>query len=217
MSKRCPGYWLVVVSDQPTDETRRGPGRPRNLDHDDAIMRAVREVLEEDGYLGLTIDGVATRAGVGRPTVYRRWPSKAALVIGALVAIPLYEEPVPDTGDLREDLLAIRRRQLHLLKSPEGRHVLPGLVADVAEHSDLQPGFSERYVDPWRDLVRQAVERAVRRGELPTRVDSRLVADMLTGPLVFRVIFAQDDLAEEALGPAVDLVLAGLQSLPEAG
>lgn len=212
-----PGYLLTVGCNERSDESRRGPGRPRNLEHDDAIIRAVREVLEEAGYLGLTIDSVASRAGVGRPTVYRRWPSKAALVIGALEERPLFEEPPPDTGDLREDLLAVRRRQLRLLRSSEGRHVLPGLVADVAEQSELHPRFSERYVKPWRELICQVVARAVDRGELAPHVDSRLVADVLTGPLVFRVIFAQEDPPEEALGAAIDLVLAGLLPRPEVG
>lgn len=195
---------------------RRGPGRPRDAHHDQAIIQAVREVLAEAGYLGLTIDRVASRAGVGRPTVYRRWPSKAALVMGALGESAADREPAPDTGNLRDDLLAIRRLQLSLLDSPEGRLVLPGLTADVLEQSDLHPRFRERYVKPWRDLIRAAVERAAQRGELRPGVDARMVADLLTGPLVFRVIFAQEEVDEGALDPAMDVVLAGLGRLSDA-
>jgi len=188
----------------------RGPGRPRNAAHDTAIVEAAQELLDRSGYNSLTIDSVAVRAGVGRPTIYRRWPSKAALVIGALGGRALYSESLPDTGNLRDDLLAIRRLQLELLSSSEGQRVLPGLAADMSDHPELHPRFCERYVAPWREAMQQAVERAVARGEIPSGPDGRLVADVLTGPLVFGMLFAGEQLDERALEPAVDLILAGL-------
>lgn len=188
----------------------RGPGRPRNAAHDAAIVEAAQELLHQTGYNSLTIDGVAARAGVGRPTIYRRWPSKAALVIGALGGRPPQSESLPDTGNLRDDLLAIRRGQLALLSSPEGRRVLPGLAADMTDHPELHPRFYERYVAPWREAVQAAVERAAARGEIPDGPDGRLVADVLTGPLVFRMLFAGERPDDRALEPAVDLILAGL-------
>jgi len=190
--------------------TGRGPGRPRNAAHDTAIVEAAQELLGKAGYNSLTIDSVAARAGVGRPTIYRRWPSKAALVIGALGGRSLESGSRPDTGNLRDDLLAIRRLQLELLSSSEGQRVLPGLAADMADHPELHPRFYERYVAPWREAVQEAVERAAARGEIPVGLDGRLVADVLTGPLVFRVLFAGEQLDERALEPAVDLILAGL-------
>ena len=202
--------------EDPSPPARRGPGRPRNAAHDEAIVRAVRDLLRASGYGALTIDGVAARAGVGRPTVYRRWPSKAALVIGALSDLAP-AQPNPDTGSLREDLVAIRRRQMELLSSPEGRRVLPGLAADVAEDEELHRCFNDQYVEPWKAAVEEAIERAVRRGEIAGSADARLVGDVLTGPLFFRVLFAGEPVADEALESAVDLVVAGLRQLPRAG
>ncbi|MHB1444339.1 MAG: TetR/AcrR family transcriptional regulator [Acidimicrobiales bacterium] len=173
-------------------------------------MEAAQELLDKAGYNSLTIDGVAARAGVGRPTIYRRWPSKAALVIGALGGRPMESDSLPDTGNLREDLLAIHRLQLELLSSSEGQRVLPGLAADMADHPELHPRFYERYVAPWREAVQAAVERAAARGEIPEGPDGRLVADVLTGPLVFRMLLAGERLDERALEPAVDLILVGL-------
>ena len=190
----------------------RGPGRPRNTAHDAAIVSAAQELLARSGYNSLTIDSVASLAGVGRPTIYRRWPSKAALVIGALGENVSEAEDVPDTGALRGDLLAIRQKQLELLSSPEGQRVLPGLAADMADHPELHPRFHQRYVAPWRRAVEQAIQRAVSRGELPPGTDHRLIADVLTGPLIFRVLFANENMDQRALEPAVDLVLAGLHS-----
>ena len=84
----------------------RGPGRPRDARHDQAILAATLRILQEKGYGGLTIEGVAARAGVGRPTIYRRWPSKPALVVAALVQSARLAVPVLDTGSLRRDLIA---------------------------------------------------------------------------------------------------------------
>jgi AcrR family transcriptional regulator len=190
--------------------TGRGPGRPRNTAHDAAIVQAAQQLLAKTGYNSLTIDSVASLAGVGRPTIYRRWPSKAALVIGALGDKVTEAEEAPDTGTLRGDLLAIRRRQLDLFNSPEGQRVLPGLAADMADHPELHPRFHQRYVAPWRLAVETAVQRAVSRRELPARTDGKMIADVLTGPLIFRVLFANESVDDAALEPTVDLVLAGL-------
>lgn len=215
LRRACVGRMRGIHSAVPVSNAepggRRGPGRPRNVLHDDAIMLAVRELLDEAGYAALTIDAVAVRAGVGRPTVYRRWPSKAALVIAALGESSLRRDPLPDAGHLREDLLAIRQRQLALLNSSEGLRVLPGLAADVVERTELHSRFYDRYVGPWRDIIRAAVDRAVSRGEITGGASVGLVADLITGPLVFRVIFAHEVPTEMALEPAVDLVLAGLE------
>lgn len=196
--------------------TGRGPGRPRNEAHDAAIAAAVREMLDEGGYNALTIDGVASRAGVGRPTIYRRWSSKAAMVIGALGDDGGADVTLPDTGSLREDLLEIRRHLLAMLRSVEGRRILPGLVADITDHPELYPRFYDRYVAPWREAMQEAVDRASARGEIPDDPNGRVVADVLAGPLIFRVLFAHEDVNDHSLEPAVDLVLAGLACDPEA-
>ncbi|TMK61041.1 MAG: TetR/AcrR family transcriptional regulator, partial [Actinobacteria bacterium] len=120
---------MTELADEPTV---RGPGRPRDASRDRAILAAALQILQEEGYRGLTIDGVAARAGVGRPTIYRRWPSKPALVVAALVEAAELALPVRDTGSLRGDLIAVQRRQVALMNSPESRRVTAGLVADLA-------------------------------------------------------------------------------------
>src|SRR6201986_4457724 len=91
------------------DAGQRRPGRPPDPGYDKAILDAVLEILFDKGYAGLTIDGVAARTGVGRPTIYRRWSSKPALVIAAL-SQSVGLSPAPDTGRLQDDLLAFQRR-----------------------------------------------------------------------------------------------------------
>ena len=112
--------------DAPHDEgEQRRPGRPRDPGYDKTILDATLEILFDKGYAGLTIDGVAARTGVGRPTIYRRWSSKPALVIAALTqSVGL--SPTPDTGALRDDLLAFQRQQLKMMDRPESRRVTAG-------------------------------------------------------------------------------------------
>ena len=113
------------------EHASRRPGRPRDPGYDKTILDAALEILTEKGYAGLTIDGVAARTGVGRPTIYRRWASKPELVIAAL-AQGIGLSPTPDTGVLRDDLLAFARDQVRMMNAPESRRVTAGLVADGA-------------------------------------------------------------------------------------
>ena len=101
------------------EEESRGPGRPRDARHDQAILAATLEILQEQGYGGLTIEGVAARAGVGRPTIYRRWPSKPALVVAALVQSDRLALPVARHGLVARDLIAVQRHQVELMNAPD--------------------------------------------------------------------------------------------------
>src|SRR4051794_34673608 len=99
----------------------RGSGRPRDAGRDEAILAATLSILLERGYAALTIEGVAAAAGVGRPTIYRRWSSKPALAVAALVHSSQLALPVRDRGSLRAELIAVQRHQIALMNSPESR------------------------------------------------------------------------------------------------
>src|SRR6187399_2380481 len=97
--------------DEAVTTAPRRPGRRRDESKDDAILKATLELLAERGYDGMTMDAVADRAGAGKATVYRRWPSKVQLTIDAIVCspgVPMTADDVPDTGSLRGDLLSVR-------------------------------------------------------------------------------------------------------------
>src|ERR1700748_2151300 len=131
------------------DQSHRRPGRPRDPDYDKVILDATLEILFAKGYAGLTIDGVAARTGVGRPTIYRRWSSKPELVIAAL-AQTVGLSPAPDTGALRADLCAFQRQQVRMMDRPESRRITAGLVADVVAHPELAETYFGEYIRPRR-------------------------------------------------------------------
>src|SRR3954471_22806426 len=114
-----------------TLETPRGPGRPRSEAAHSAILAAAIAMVREVGYDATTMDGIAERAGVGKATLYRRWPSKEPLIADALEGIAL-AFPTPDTGSARGDLVEVLRGSLSMYRDPATRGLLSGLVAAMA-------------------------------------------------------------------------------------
>ena len=189
------------------DSGRRRPGRPRDPGYDKTILDAALEILFDKGYAGLTIDGVAAQTGVGRPTIYRRWPSKPALVIAAL-SQSVGLSPTPDTGRLRDDLLAFQRQLVRLMGSPDSRRITAGLVADLVAHPELAETYLRDYIRPRQMSVWQALQRGVDRGELRSDVDFALVYDLLIGPLFMRSVVRGEALGSELAEQTVDVALA---------
>jgi AcrR family transcriptional regulator len=189
------------------ERARRRRGRPRDPGYDKAILDATLELLTERGYAGLTIDGVAARTGVGRPTIYRRWPSKPALVIAALTQSPGLSL-TPDTGDLREDLLVFQRDQVRMMDRPESRRITAGLVADLVADPELAERYLGDYVALRRSSVWEALQRGVDRGELRPDADFAFVYDLLLGTLFMRSVVRGEPLGPRIAEQTVDVVLA---------
>jgi len=199
-----------------TGSAPRGPGRPRDARHDDAILEATLEILLDRGYRGVTIEGVATRAGVGRPTIYRRWPSKLALVVAALVRSARLAVPLRNTGSLRRDLIAVQRHQVELMSAPEARRVTAGLVADLADDPELAETYVTEYLAPRRATVWQVLQRGVDRGELAADADFAFIYDLLVGPLFMRAVVWGQVLAPDAAEQTADVILAAFGTGPRA-
>jgi AcrR family transcriptional regulator len=201
----------VADDEEPTTDdgpVRRAPGRPRDVRRDEAILKAAREILLADDYQSLTIEAVAARAGVGRPTIYRRWPSKPALVVAALVESSRLAIPEVDTGSLRGDLLAVQRHQIVLMNAPMTRRVTAGLIADLATDPELAERYITEYLVPRRDAIWKVLVRGVERGELDPAVDLAFVYDLLIGPLFMRAVVWGQALSRDAAEATTDVVLA---------
>jgi AcrR family transcriptional regulator len=185
----------------------RRPGRPRDPGYDKAILDATLEILTVKGYAGLSIDGVAAKTGVGRPTIYRRWPSKPALVIAALTQSPLLSA-AHDTGALRDDLLAFQSDQVKMMNLPASRRITAGLVADLVADPELSETYLGDYVGQRQAAVRQALLRGIERGELRPDANLDLIYDLLMGPLFMRSVVRGEKLSPDMAEQMVDIVLA---------
>lgn len=136
--------------------------RGETLEH--AILSAAADELVESGYDGLTMDRVAQRAGTNKNTLYRRWPSRAALAVAAYRQIALDDQPLPDTGALRSDALELLRRANRSWTSPAGR-VRRSLLAGVAGDPELLALIHDRAGDAGSAVWLTILGRAVARGE----------------------------------------------------
>ena len=174
---------------------RRPLGRCRPLDpaRDAAILQAALEGLIEDGYDRLSMDQIAARAHAGKGALYRRWPSKAALVVDAIVAWRLSRSPadIPDTGSLRGDLDASLREMPDFDESDAMFGVLLGLVTAASRDSELADALQVNVLEVPRRAISDVLDRAVARGEISPNRDLGLVADMIIGLNLLRVLGRQ--------------------------
>ncbi|TDB75203.1 TetR/AcrR family transcriptional regulator [Micromonospora sp. KC723] len=173
-----------------------------------AIHAAVLDLLAAEGYAGLTIEGVARRSGVNKTTVYRWWPSKPALVAATFRHAVARELPVPDTGTLRGDLVALVRSKAAFLGEGPGR-----LAADVLAHTGADPELARlagEVLGQHSTHVAEVTGRARARGELAGAVDDLLLADLLLGPVWLRAVVTHRPLSAEDAEALVDAVLPGL-------
>jgi AcrR family transcriptional regulator len=184
-----------------------GAGRPRSDEAHRAILDATLGLLADVGFSALTVEGVAQRAGVGKATIYRRWPSKLPLVVEAFSLLPALEEV--DTGDLVTDLKRMLRGYLELFNSTPLGAVLPSLAGERRHDHELSELLDPVLRERRRPLV-AALERAVARGELPPTLDVDLAADLIVGPIAVRLFFSGGKVHPKLVDPIVDLALDGL-------
>lgn len=193
-------------------------GRPRQPSTDAAILRAAIDVARDCGYAGVTFDAVARRAGVTRPTIYRRWPSKSHLLSAALHEVAP-SEPIPDTGAGLDDLLLlVSRLQITLIDSNLLGVVLELMVASAGPHAAGEP-LRRDYLQLRFQAFDEICRRAFLRGELPSTVSADALRDLVLGPLAFRWFIdgAIDDNAVEQLVTAAWYGLAAQHGAPTRG
>jgi AcrR family transcriptional regulator len=188
----------------------RRPGRPRSAEADQAIVAATLELLLEDGYRALRMEAVVARSGVGKATLYRRFASKAELV--ASVVRHLNQGiAAPDTGSLLGDWETLAGAVLAAAQTTQSAVFLPRLLAESAGDPELHRIFYENLVQPRRTALREVLERAVERGELRADVDLELVIDVLTGPVIYRLLLSAGDVEQlPAPGELLELLMRGL-------
>jgi AcrR family transcriptional regulator len=189
----------------------RRPGRPRSATADQAILDAALELFVEAGLEGLAVEQVAARAGVGKATIYRRYPGKIDLVIAAARCLTSSVAPVPDTGTADGDLRAIARGLVHLLTQTMAGQAVAQVVAEVQRNDDLRRAHAE-FVTGRRAGTIAAVKRGIERGELRADTDAELVADLLAGPIFYRHLVSGGRLDPAFADRLVDEVLAGLRA-----
>ena len=187
-------------------------GRRRSARAHEAIIQATQELLVERGYRELTIEGVAARAGVGKQTIYRWWPSRAALVLEAYLAGSEPIELPADSGSTRDDVRALVLWLADVLSLPVGRPVVAGLIADLQHDPDLAEGFRRDVVPARRQAMLAALERARDRGEIRADADLAIAVDALHGAVFYRLLLSGEPLDDPFAERLAEQVLAGISA-----
>ena len=171
-------------------ETARHAGRPRDPEVDEAILDAAMRLLDRVGYQEMSIAAVATEAGVGRPALYRRYGSKAELVVAAIQRMTAGPEPsLPaDSHDALELLLQTAGGAF---ASPGGVAVLGSLLAEQRRDPELLAAFRARIFDPRRAIIHDVVARGIASGDVATDADREAIDGLLFGALLARAILGE--------------------------
>lgn len=180
----------------------------RNEHSHRAILEAAVGLLEERGYDGVTIEGIAERAGVGKQTIYRWWPSKGAVVMEAYSADAAERVPVPDTGAVEGDLIEILSGLCGVLSGPAGR-TIAGLIGGAQFDPELAKELREGLNAARRAVFAEVLERGLRRGELRGGLDVDLTIDAVYGAVWSRLLLGGAPLDEDFATGLVELTLRG--------
>jgi AcrR family transcriptional regulator len=187
----------------------RRPGRPRSERADRAIIEAALSLFAESGPDGLCIERVAARAGVGKATIYRRWPGKEDLLLDAITAL---KEPLPEPAgrSVREDLVALLEAMCGESADPRRAREFALLLGEGAKYPRLMARYVETVVEPRREVVRSVLRRGMASGELRRDLDVEAALFMLIGAVLVRGRHEHDGIPPGYAQRVVDGLLQGL-------
>src|SRR4051794_8586740 len=208
-TRRCPSAWSGRLPRPMEAATTPRPGRPRDERASQAILQAALGQLLERGYGGMSMEGVAAAAGVGKPAIYRRHRNKAELVTAAIRSIlPVLD--LPDTGSTQDDIRAVATQARPMT---EGRFplLLGTVLAEGERQPELMKAFHERVARPRRELAKAILRRGIERGEVRDDLDIEQAADAFVGNVIGRHI-AQLPFDDAWFEAAIDFLWRGVRA-----
>jgi len=179
-------------------------------------LTTAAEILRRNGYSRLTIERVAAESGVAKTTIYRRWPTKAALCMELYLDVAGRELHDPDTGDIASDLRHICNMVVRLQTRTVAGPAFIGLIAEALSNPESSASFLAEFAKRRRELTRRVLKRAIRRGEIRAETDVDLVIDTLGGATTFRLLQGHAPLSRKFADALVTLVLSGCET-PQTG
>ena len=185
----------------------RPRGRPRSESARAAILNAALAILEAEGYARVTMEGIAAKAGVGKQTLYRWWPSKAAVVMEAYASAVERRVPMPETGDFATDLRAYVLRTF--AAAEEACPIICSLMAESQIDPDFAQEFRQGFIAQRRRKLAALLEQGVGMGALAPSLDLDLLMDLVYGPMWYRLLNRHAPLDEGFAHALVDFILGG--------
>src|SRR5919197_917521 len=194
--------------DAPPASARAPRGRPRSDRAHRAILAAFLTELIKEDFADLHLEHVAAHAGVGKATIYRRWPSKEALALDLLMQLAAPHIGIDDVGDTRAELLAAVTNALRAVTDTPFGPVIRALLSQIAINPALGDPFRASVVQGRRDEVARVIARGISRGDLRTDADVDVATELLVGPVYFGLMFG-GELSQDFAERVVESVLRG--------
>lgn len=163
-------------------------GRPRSIESHRAILKATLQLLSEVGYDRISIEEIASRAKVGKTTIYRRYKGKEELVADAIESVR-EEVIIPNTGNLWDDINALIENAASVTFNPLGREAVTMIISSASSNSEFARIYSEKFLQPRREAFSVVIERAKIRNEVRVDLDANLIFDVMSGMMLYGLIF----------------------------
>ncbi|MDB5346161.1 MAG: transcriptional regulator [Schlesneria sp.] len=180
------------MSDNPRRPKSTSPGRPRSDETTNAIMQAALSLGEENGFAGLSIEGVAARAGVAKTTIYRRWPNVWSIVTDAFLADLTRLAPIQTRATTRESIIASMQLLARAYNGRLGRIIRP-LLGQAQLDPALKKVIRDRWVIPRRQAALAIIQAGISRGEIRSDIPPDAILDALYGPFYHRLLLPYDE------------------------
>ncbi len=191
-----------------SNSAKKSLGRPRSTQAHQAMLQATLELLAEVGFDTMSIDAIASRAAVGKPTIYRRYSSKEELVADAIESFR-QDVVIPNTGNLWDDIDELIKNAALITLSPLGRKTVAMIISSASSNSQFAQIYWTKYLQPRRQAFAVVLERAKARNEIQVDLDPGLVFDTMSAIMLYALIFPTPESWEEYVRRALRLFLTG--------
>ena len=175
-----------------------------------AVMAAAGELLTEKGYASVTIEGIAARASVAKTTIYRWWPTKAAIFMELYNELAAEMLTALDTGSVEQDLRNLLRRLFQLFTTTSAGPAMVGMIAEAQSNPEVANTFQKQFMVRRRNVTREILKRGVERGELQAELDIDLAIDVVSGPIWYRLLQGHAPLDDHFADSLVHQILLGI-------
>lgn len=180
----------------------------------EAIMQATRDLALESGYAKLSIEAVASRAGVGKHTIYRRWPSKGMLFLDAVLSLNTEDLVHRDTGDIVADTREVMIKATQLLTGPPWGPLYRALLGEAQHDPDVAAGHRKRFIQQQSDDFLNRLKTAQEQGQIAADFDLELAMDILSGALYYRFLFTREPIDHAYIDRVLNAAFRGMAPRP---
>jgi AcrR family transcriptional regulator len=184
-------------------------GRQRSSESEEAILTATLQLLMEKPLRDITVEAIAAKAGVGKMTIYKWWPSKAYVALDAFREKMNKVIVIPDTSDVERDLAELLHSLMRFYSSSTGR-IFGQFLAESQSDPEFAALFRERFLNPRREACGELLDRAIKRGEIDPTLDREVVLDLIFGPMVLRLMAGHGPLGKTEADAMISILLRGI-------